>query len=435
MYLFPIGYTAVLLTYKGWFRGQSGVWKLVFAFSDKLAAPLAVIAAIWFLIAAGMVTDYYAREYRKWKRRLADNMPEEDPKTIRVYYRVCQELGLSAKRLKLIKNVTIQMPVAIGWLRPKLLLPENNYTERELELVFYHELSHHKHKDLKYKTLAILATLLHCFNPAAVYVYRMINIWSECMADVSALEAYGSIRHPKPYFDSIMHLLPDEEDQENENPFISAVKKDDDIFQRRVDFMRKYSGIKGAGKVITAALAAVFALGSVSTAYASAKTIADFHSSIYQKLEDEENVTEGLDLEVGKSYVAEDGTEVHYVPVSELDMDGMTEVSAPDQDMMNSEAGVHYSFNWYVESNTRYVSGEFTVARGQSMATSVSVTPTDKIFRLGIMDDDGNAWYVESRGAASHVFNISTTNRYRVYIQNNYTNGTVLHATGSFLYE
>ena len=108
MYLFPIGYTAVLLTYKGWFRGQSGVWKLVFAFSDKLAAPLAVIAAIWFLIAAGMVTDYYAREYRKWKRRLADNMPEEDPKTIRVYYRVCQELGLSAKRLKLIQKIIIR---------------------------------------------------------------------------------------------------------------------------------------------------------------------------------------------------------------------------------------------------------------------------------------------------------------------------------------
>ena len=69
------------------------------------------------------------------------------------------------------------------------------------------------------------------------------------------------------------------------------------------------------------------------------------------------------------------------------------------------------------------------------MVTSVSVTPSDKIFWLGIMDDDGNAWYIESRGAASHVFNISTTNRYRVFVQNNYTNGTVLHATGSFYYE
>lgn len=199
--------------------------------------------------------------------------------------------------------------------------------------------------------------------------------------------------------------------------------------------MRKYSGIKGAGKIITAAFAVVFALGSVSTAYASAKTIADFHSSFYQGVEDAENVSEGLELEVGKSYVAEDGTAVYYVPVSELDMDGMLEVTTPDDDIMPSAAGDHYNFNWYVESNTRHVSGEISVSRGQTIYTSVTVSPGDKIFWLGIMDDDGHAWYVESRGSASHNFNISTTNRYRVFVQNNYTDGTTLHAVGSFYYE
>lgn len=436
MYVFPIGYAVVLLTYKGWFRGQSGAWKLVFAFSSKLSLPLAIVAAIWFFLAVTLVTSFYAGEFFKWRKKLADNIPEDDPKIIRVYQNVCRELGVSAKRLKLNRNVTVNMPVTVGCLRPQLLLPENDYTEEELKLVFYHELSHHKHGDLKYKTLAMFATLIHCYNPAAIYVFRMINFWSECMADVSALEVYGSVRHPKPYFDGIMRLLPNgEEEREEESPFVSAVKKDDDLFQRRVDFMRKYSGIKGAGKIITAAFAVVFALGSVSTAYASAKTIADFHSSFYQGVEDAENVSEGLELEVGKSYVAEDGTAVYYVPVSELDMDGMLEVTTPDDDIMPSAAGDHYNFNWYVESNTRHVSGEISVSRGQTIYTSVTVSPGDKIFWLGIMDDDGHAWYVESRGSASHNFNISTTNRYRVFVQNNYTDGTTLHAVGSFYYE
>lgn len=107
----------------------------------------------------------------------------------------------------------------------------------------------------------------------------------------------------------------------------------------------------------------------------------------------------------------------------------------PDKDMVSFAAGVHYSIDWYVNPNTRYVSGEFRVNSGQKMLTSVSVTPSEKTYWLGIMDDDGNAWYIERRGASAYNFPVSTTNNYRVFVQNNYRDTTVLHATGSFVYE
>lgn len=434
LYLIPLGYIVLLLTYKGWFDGSVGKWKLVFAFSDKFTAVLVLLAVYWFLHANSLISGYVA-EGMKWKRKLADNIPEDDPMVVRVHERVCKKLHLSAKRIKLNRNVTVNSPLAVGWIRKQILLPETDYTEDQLEMILYHELSHHKNGDLKYKTLAMVATLIHCFNPAAVYVFKMINQWSEYIADVTALEIADDMS-AKQYFDNIRRLIPGGKDELEASPFVSALDEDSEMLMRRVDFMIKYQTVKRAGKVVTAMFAAIFAIMSVSTTYASAKIAADIHSEVYKNLENLKNETdEGLELEVGKSYVSQDGTVVHYIPAKDLDMEGMQEVSIPEEDSVFFTAGVTYSFSWGVQSNTRHVSGEYTVYAGQTVSVSVTVTPNDKNYWLGIMDDDGNAWYVEGRGSAAHNFNITRTNKYRVFVQNNYKDGTYLHATGSFVYE
>lgn len=433
LYLFPLGYIVLLLTYEGWLYRPEGDWKLVFAFSNKFTGVLVLLAFYWFLYANSLISRYVA-EGIKWKRKLADNIPEDDPMVVRVHERVCKKLHLSAKRIKLNRNVTVNSPLAVGWLRKQILLPETDYTEDQLEMILYHELSHHKHHDLMFKTLAMIATLIHCFNPAAAYVFKMINHWSEYMADVSAMEIANGMS-AKQYFDNIRRLIPGGKDELETSPFVSALDEDTEMLMRRVDFMRKYQKVKRAGKVVTALFAAVFAIMSVSTTYASARIAADVHSEVYKNLENLRDETEGLDLEVGKSYVAEDGTVVHYVPAEDLDLEGMQEVSIPEEDSVFFAAGVTYSFNWGVPDNTRRVTGEYTVNSGQVIGTSVTVTPMDKIFWLGVMDDDGNAWYVESRGTAAHNFRITRTNKYRVFVQNNYTDGTYLHAVGSFVYE
>lgn len=433
MFLFQFGYIAVLLTYRKWFQGQSEVWKLVFAYSSKLTAPLGIIAAAWFLASGGLLS-YYAAECYLWHKKLADNIPEDDPQVNRVFRRVCEKMNIRAGRVELIRNVTLDMPLISGWLRPQVLLPENDYTEEELELIFFHELSHHKHGDVKYKTLGMIITLIHCFNPAAYYVFRRLNRWSEFMADVSALEKMGCLYHSKAYYDSIMRLIPDGKNSTSKCPFISALKKDDNMFSRRVDFMRSYHKVQAAGKIVTAVMTLAFMFTSSTTAYASAKMAADVHNVVYQTLEEQTDI-DSIGLQPGVSYVTDDGIVLHYARIEDLNMEGMQEVSAPDQDMVSFAAGVYYNIDWYVNPNTRYVSGEFRVSKGQTMRTVASVTPGEKTYRLGIMDDDGNAWYIERNGASSYNFPVATTNNYRVFVQNNYRDTTVLHAKGNFIYE
>lgn len=198
--------------------------------------------------------------------------------------------------------------------------------------------------------------------------------------------------------------------------------------------MRSYHKVQAAGKIVTAVMTLAFMFTSSTTAYASAKMAADVHNVVYQRLEDRTDI-DTMGLQPGVSYVADDGTVLHYARIEDLDMEGMQVVSMPDKDMVSFAAGVHYNINWNVNPNTRYVSGEFRVSKGQTMRTSASVTPGDKSYWLGIMDNDGNAWYIERQGASSYNLPISTTNDYRVFVQNNYRDTTVLHATGYFVYE
>lgn len=197
--------------------------------------------------------------------------------------------------------------------------------------------------------------------------------------------------------------------------------------------MKKYQKMKSASKIVTAALAAVFVFASATTAYASGMTVADLHNVVYQKTE---NFTNAVDeTAVGRAVVAEDGMVEYHCKIDDLNREGLQVVSTPDQDIVAMAAGVHYSFDWQVEPSTRYVSGPFSLKTTQKMNVCTNVTPGNKVYYMGIMDHQGNAYYVRGTGALAHNFNIPESTSYRVFVQNDHTDGTVLHATGYFVYD
>lgn len=430
LYLLPIGYVSILLTYRSGFQGRKGVWKLVFARTGELSEKLWLFAILW-VIAVIFLIAYQINDRLQWRRKLADNLPEFDPVAVRTYSMVCEKLKVKKHKLPLNRNVDIEMPCVIGWIRPRLLLPERDYSKEELELIFFHELSHRKHKDLGMKAFSVFIMMLHCFNPATWILVRKINFWSECMADLEALEASGNLQNAKAYFDNIAKLIPDDKKKQVNSAFVSALCLDKKMIDRRVEFVKKYKLMKSAGRLVTAALGLAFIFASGTTAYASGKTVADLHNVVYQDTENYVNVREGASV---RSVVAEDGMIEYHCRIEDLDTEGLQIVSAPDKDVVSFAAGIQYNIDWYINPNTRYVSGEYYVTTSQKLGASVTVTPMNKEFHLGIMDDHGNAYYVVGRnGTASHTFSIPESCRYRVFIQNN--NSVYLNAVGSFVYE
>lgn len=74
------------------------------------------------------------------------------------------------------KNVKIcsciSAPLAVGFIKPIILLPDTAYSNEELQFILLHEQTHIKRGDLWYKLLLVIANAIHWFNP---FVYLMVN--------------------------------------------------------------------------------------------------------------------------------------------------------------------------------------------------------------------------------------------------------------------
>lgn len=435
MHVLPFGYAAVLMNYHGWFCGDTRLWSAVFVRSREITYGIRIVSVAWFAVVIIFIL-FFTLEDLQWNLKRRDNIPEDDPIVIGAFQRVCECLNIPDGKVKLFRNVLVNTPLVIGWVHPEVLLPENDYTQDDLELIFFHELSHYKHGDLVFKKFVVIVMLIHCINPIAFLLLRTVNLWGECMADLSALEASGNLQRAGFYYERIIKLIPHDKNTKQDSLFISTLSKDSKLLTRRINFMLKYLKGKTAGKVVTAVVAAAFVMMSATTAYASGKTVVDLHNMIYQNTEVQLDETSGSDVPgPGTPVVTEDGVVEYYCNVEDLDLENTQVISSPDKDSVLWTAGVYYNIDWDVPANKRYVSGDYTVNKGGQISAAVALQPFNKSCWLGIMNDHGTARYVHGTDALSHSFLITETCKYRVFVQNNYTDGTMIHAKGSFIYE
>ena len=69
----------------------------------------------------------------------------------------------------------IESPMLTGFFKPEILLPEIELTPEELNVVFAHEYTHFRRRDLWYKLLLLTANAAHWFNPLVYLMVRQAN--------------------------------------------------------------------------------------------------------------------------------------------------------------------------------------------------------------------------------------------------------------------
>lgn len=131
---------------------------------------LGILSMVW-IIGVAIVISYYAyfqfTFYFKVKRSMKPN------KNDRLQNVLDNQLRLSGISKSIKVNIVegLPTPSLIGILKNTIILPDNNYTEKELKWIFNHELVHLKRKDNLFKLLMIFALAIHWFNPL-VYILR-----------------------------------------------------------------------------------------------------------------------------------------------------------------------------------------------------------------------------------------------------------------------
>ncbi|MDR1002898.1 MAG: hypothetical protein LBL82_06500 [Oscillospiraceae bacterium] len=99
-------------------------------------------------------------------------------------------------------------PMLVGLFRPKIILPECEYSDAQIHVILLHELTHLRRKDVIVKWLSCLSCAVHWFNPIVWLVSREIDRACEFSCDeavIAKLDANGR----QIYGDTLIYVAAD----------------------------------------------------------------------------------------------------------------------------------------------------------------------------------------------------------------------------------
>lgn len=169
---------------------------------DKSIRLLDLIGYIWlggtsvFLLIVIISYVIYLRKKRKNAVSIADNA---------VLQGVKSELRIKRK-IRVRMSSDIQTPLLCGMLFPVVYIPCADISEEKLRMVFLHELTHYKRRDLIVKWFSIFVNAVHWFNPLAYMLTANISEACEVSCDMEVTKNMSEAEQ-KLYMATILDLV------------------------------------------------------------------------------------------------------------------------------------------------------------------------------------------------------------------------------------
>lgn len=158
---------------------QTGV-----SFSDIMVAAVFFVWLTGAVVSGiGVIRDYIRTSHvikRVSKKTL-------DGRIIGIYKSVCGLLSVR-QSVDIYVSSHLKSPLLFGVLKPRMVIPEREFTDEELEMIMAHELVHYKHRDLWIAIAAAAVRCVHWFNPCSYMLSAAIMETRELCCDETVLE-------------------------------------------------------------------------------------------------------------------------------------------------------------------------------------------------------------------------------------------------------
>jgi beta-lactamase regulating signal transducer with metallopeptidase domain len=174
---------------------QVGGQAIQTSFTDQLVqyfnTHASIVVVVWFIVfmarfvklLSGLVYAQRVRSYQtsaapaEWQDRLAT---------------LVQRLEIT-RPVRLLESALIKVPVAVGWLKPVILVPVGMLAQLpadQVESIILHELAHISRRDYLFNLAQNIVDTLFFFNPALLWVSSLIRTEREnCCDDVAIRES------------------------------------------------------------------------------------------------------------------------------------------------------------------------------------------------------------------------------------------------------
>src|SRR5204863_17364 len=99
-----------------------------------------------------------------------------------------------SRPVRLVRSALVEVPTAVGWLRPMILLPASTLTgltTGQIEAILAHEMAHIRRHDYLVNLLQCIVEMLLFYHPAVWWVSRRIREERELCCDDLAVRISG----------------------------------------------------------------------------------------------------------------------------------------------------------------------------------------------------------------------------------------------------
>ena len=219
-----------------------------------------LIAVVW-MSGVALLSMRLGWQMVQVHRLTTTNIIEPSNKLEDIFECLKQQLAV-AKRTRLIISLSAQVPMAIGWVIPVVLLPANlvsGLTIAQLEMLMAHELAHIKRYDYLVNLIQTFVELVLFFHPAVKWISKQTRIEREYCCDDIALSHCGNHLH-------YARALTEAEVLRQNIPELAMAATGGDLKSRIHRAVGQHSCAPRYGNQWLAALAAVLVVPSIFTA-------------------------------------------------------------------------------------------------------------------------------------------------------------------------
>ena len=325
---------------------------------------------------------------------------------------VKEQMGLGKCKITLRQSYRTTTAYVTGIHRPCVVVNADHFSEKEMRVVFAHELTHVVHNDIWFRYLLAVASILNFFNPVIWIFYRRFIKYAEYACDYSVCMSENGLHE---YYETIFNLA-----VRNNNLYdmlSASLYENKNSLRERMEHVMKSYNVKKRPMAVAAAILTLFvAMSSVMVAGA-ATTVTETSVKVAEVTADEKRELQVLETEY---YEAADYEDSAVTDMYEEDVN-------PNEIMPCASNG---TISWDVYAGVRRSTSSFHASSGQRIVLSVfSVEPFHSI-RAGIIQPDGSKRYIIANGNDSHVFELTMSGSYRIYIQNETTES--VHVEGAY---
>lgn len=352
-----------------------------------------IVAMLWLSgLTVGIVIR--ALQYFRFRRILCCNIQMENPRWKWAMLPGKKKYGL--KEFMTYENELVSTPLIVGTFRTRLIVPVQEYSEKEMRMMMEHELYHIHSRDLLWKKLGLWMTWLHWFNPLVYWVLNRLMLEQELACDFAVCDASEEFT-AKEY----CSLLYEMEAGGCEKVFSSALFESKAELERRIEEMKKRKNTLKLKSKMMVGCSALLILCAVIPAYAASEKVATWEEVWREQYtvatEIEPHATEGI--------------------VRERDNGSVREMWVENAVAMY---GTAVQIELEAVANTRYLYSERELNAGDSIVIAVTSNDSSAPFKVGIKNLDTNElMYVSGTNTLVGTFTAETTGTYCAYIENN----------------